>query len=159
MKFALNGAVTIGTLDGANVEILEEVGRDNIFIFGLNAADVAALKTGTYNPQEYIERSSLLKKVLRLIETDFFCQSAPGLYRPLFNELVTRDEYCLAADFDAYIAAQDIAENAYRDKARWTRMSILNVARSGKFSSDRTILEYARGIWGVEPLEVRPEQT
>lgn len=155
MKFALNGAVTIGTLDGANIEILEEVGPDNIFIFGLNTDEVAGLRAGGYSPQEYIERSALLKEVMRLIGSDFFATSEPGLFRPLYEELTRRDEYFLMADFDAYVNAHAQAMHAYVDKKRWTRMSILNVARCGKFSSDRTISQYAEDIWGVAPVDVR----
>ncbi len=152
MKFALNGAVTIGTLDGANVEIFEEVGNDNIFIFGLNAEEVVQLKQGGYNPRKYIDASPLLNEVIRLLETDFFCKGEPGLFRPIYDELVNADQYCLMADFDAYMEAQHLADKAYADTARWARMSILNVARCGKFSSDRTIKQYAEDIWNVKPL-------
>jgi len=155
MKFALNGAVTIGTLDGANIEILEEVGPDNIFIFGRNADEIAGLRAGGYSPREHIEGSALLKEVLRLIGSDFFATSEPGLFRPLHDELTRRDEYFLMADFDAYFSARTQAMHAYVDKKRWTRMSILNVARCGKFSSDRTISQYTEDIWGVAPVEVR----
>lgn len=154
MKFALNGAVTIGTLDGANVEILEEVEKDNIFIFGLNVDEVVQLKQQGYNPGEYIAKSVLLQNVLRLIESDFFSPSEHGLFRPIYDELVHHDEYCLMADFDAYVEAQARAEKAYMDKKRWTRMSILNVARCGKFSSDRTISEYVKDIWQAKPVEI-----
>jgi len=154
MKFALNGAVTIGTLDGANIEILEEVGRDNMFVFGLNADEVANLRATGYNPQHYIDESPLLREVLRLIGSDFFSTSEPALFKPLYDELTRRDEYFLMADFDAYFAAHEQAMQAYQDKKRWTRMSILNVARCGKFSSDRTIRQYTEDIWGVEPVAV-----
>jgi starch phosphorylase len=154
MKFALNGAVTIGTLDGANVEILEEVGSDNIFIFGKNADEIVRLRQEGYDPRMFIGGSVLLQKVMRLIETDFFSRSEHGLFRPICDELVYHDEYCLMADFDAYVAAQLKAEKAYSDKRRWTRMSILNVARCSKFSSDRTIQEYCRDIWGVQPVDI-----
>jgi starch phosphorylase len=154
MKFALNGAVTIGTLDGANVEILEEVGHENIFIFGLNADQVVELKRGKYDPAEYVARSAMLQQVMRLIGTDFFLPHEPGLFRPLYDELMHHDEFCLMADFDSYAAAQERAEKAYLEKKRWTRMSILNVARCGKFSSDRTIAEYARDIWDVGSVDI-----
>ncbi len=154
MKLALNGALTIGTLDGANIEIREEVGADNIFIFGLQAHEIMALQTKGYDPSAYIAQSALLQQVMHLLECDFFCPSEPGLFRPIYDELVRGDKYCLMADFEPYIAAQDAVATAYLDKARWTRMSILNVARSGKFSSDRTISEYARDIWHVERCEV-----
>jgi len=154
MKFALNGAVTIGTLDGANIEILDEVGKDNIFIFGLNADEVANLRGSGYNPRDYIEASALLKEVMRLIGSDFFSTSDPGLFRPLYNELTLKDEYFLMADFDSYINAHQRAMNTYQDKKQWTRMSILNVARCGKFSSDRTIRQYTDEIWRVSPVDV-----
>ncbi len=161
MKFALNGAVTIGTLDGANVEIREEVGEENIFIFGMTADEVVALKQRGYHPAEFIQRSPMLQHILHLLERDFFSHGNHDLFRPIYDTLTTGDEYCLAADFDAYLACQDQVSAAYRDSARWTRMSILNVARSGKFSSDRTIAEYARDIWHVTgihiPLSAVPE--
>ena len=154
MKFALNGAVTIGTLDGANIEILEEVGHDNMFIFGLNADDVTHLRSTGYNPQDYIEGSALLKEVLRLVGSGFFSSSEPGLFKSIYDELTLRDEYFLMADFDSYFTAHDQAMQAYMDIKRWTRMSILNVARCGKFSSDRTIRQYTEEIWGVAPVDV-----
>jgi len=154
MKFALNGAITIGTLDGANIEILEEVGEDNIFIFGLTADDVVRLRRTGYAPSAYISQSPLLQKVLNLLEKDFFSPSEPGLFRPIYNDLMGHDPYCLLADFDAYIAAQAQIEDAYRNQKRWTRMSILNVARCSKFSSDRTIKEYASAIWKASGLAV-----
>ena len=154
MKFALNGAVTIGTLDGANVEILEEVENDNIFIFGLTEKEVTQLKKGPFAPKRFIDKSPLLRKILNLIGTDFFCPGEPGLFKPLYDELMYRDEYLLTADFDAYMVAQKKAETCYMDKALWTRMSILNVARCGKFSSDRTIAEYAKEIWNIDPLPI-----
>jgi starch phosphorylase len=162
MKFALNGAITIGTLDGANIEIFEEVGKENIFIFGLTEKEVTQLKNRGYNPSEYISKSPLLQKVLHLLETDFFSPSEPGLFRSLYEDLIHHDEYFLVADFDAYFKTQAALEKCYLDKRRWTRMSILNVARCGKFSSDRTIREYAKEIWHVEgrpiPLCEREEE-
>jgi starch phosphorylase len=154
MKFALNGAVTIGTLDGANIEILEEVGHDNMFIFGLNADEVSHLRSSGYNPRDYIERSALLKEVLGLLGSGVFSSSEPGLFKSLYEELTRRDEYFLMADFDSYFSAHEQAIQAYQDKKRWTRMSILNVARCGKFSSDRTIGQYAEQIWKVDPVHV-----
>ncbi len=154
MKLALNGAITMGTLDGANIEIREEVGEDNIFIFGLNADEVIELKKSGYRPRDFIESSALLKRVMDLIASDFFSPGEPGLFRPIYDEIVTRDEYCLLADFDAYVTAQDSAESTYSNKKRWTKMSILNAARCGKFSSDHTIRQYASGIWHAESVEV-----
>ncbi|HEY3415615.1 MAG TPA: glycogen/starch/alpha-glucan phosphorylase, partial [Armatimonadota bacterium] len=158
MKFALNGAVTIGTLDGANVEILEEVGEENIFIFGLRTEEVATLKGQGYRPRDFINASPELQRVMHLLECDFFCPGEPGLFRPIYDSLVNWDEYCLLADFDAYRTCQDQVSAAYRDPQRWARMSILNVARCGKFSSDRTIQEYLRDIWHARPLHQRPEE-
>ncbi len=154
MKFALNGAVTIGTLDGANIEILEEVGKENIFIFGLNQEDVVNLKNRGYKPEVYIKKSQSLQEVMRLIGTDYFSTEEPGLFKPIYEELTGSDAYCLMADFDAYVSAQSAVEKAYRDKKCWTKMSILNVARCGKFSSDRTIREYASDIWNVERVDI-----
>lgn len=154
MKFALNGAVTIGTLDGANVEILEEVGEDNIFIFGLTEKEVSSLRNNGYDPNKYIKKSPVLQKVMNLIGTNFFCPDEPDLFRPIYDELIGNDEYFLMADFDAYLAAQTAVEKAYVDKVLWTRMSILNVARCGKFSSDRTVVEYAKDIWDIEPMPI-----
>ncbi len=152
MKFALNGALTIGTLDGANVEIRDEVGADNIFIFGLQADDVLRLRAHGYRPGDYFATSPLLQQVLHLLDCDFFSAGEPGLFRPLYDELLNRDEYFLLADFASYLACQDAVTQTYRDSARWTKMSILNVARCGKFSSDRAIAEYARDIWHVAPM-------
>jgi len=154
MKFALNGAVTIGTLDGANIEIFEEVGDENMFIFGLNADEVAGLRNSGYAPQNYIQESALLQEVLRLIRSDFFAAKEPGLFKSLYDELTRRDEYFLMADFNSYFNAHEQAMQAYTDKKRWTRMSILNVARCGKFSSDRTIRQYTEDIWDVAPVGV-----
>ncbi len=154
MKFALNGAVTIGTLDGANVEILEEVGPENMFIFGLNADQVVDLRQGGYDPGSYVAKSAMLEQVMGLLKTDFFSPREPGLFRPIYDELMHHDEFCLMADFDAYVAAQEQAEKAYLEPGRWTRMSILNVARCGKFSSYRTIAQYARDIWHVAGVDI-----
>lgn len=152
MKFALNGALTIGTLDGANIEIMQEVGPENIFIFGHTADEVMAMRRQGYDPNKFIADSPLLAQVLRLVECDFFSPGEPGLFRPLYDALTGRDEFFLMADFDQYVAVQDWVSETFRDPAGWTRKSIMNVARCGKFSSDRTIREYAREIWGVQGL-------
>ncbi|MBL8717461.1 MAG: glycogen/starch/alpha-glucan phosphorylase [Myxococcales bacterium] len=154
MKFQMNGALTIGTLDGANVEIREEVGDENFFLFGLTAPEVAAVR-GSYNPMEYIERSGDLKGVIDLIASGFFSPEQHDLYKPIVDTLTKNDTYLLCADFDAYVACQDRVAKAYLDEEAWARMCILNVARSGKFSSDRTIQEYADEIWKVVPVPVR----
>jgi starch phosphorylase len=156
MKFTLNGALTIGTLDGANVEISEEVGKENIFIFGMTADRVRALKENGYDPRTALARSPELQTIMRLLERDFFSPGEPGAFRPLYDELLTHDPYCLLADFPSYLACQDAVDTVYLDPARWTRMSILNVARSGKFSSDRTVSEYAREIWNAQPILTPP---
>ncbi|MEI7833620.1 MAG: glycogen/starch/alpha-glucan phosphorylase, partial [bacterium] len=154
MKFALNGAITIGTLDGANIEILEEVGAENIFIFGNTAAEISALWCDGYNPQTYIDSSPLLTKVIDMLKCDFFSPGQAGLFQPILDELCHHDGFNVCADFDAYVVAQDAVSVAFTDVDRWNRMSILNVARCSKFSSDRTINEYARDIWGVKGVEV-----
>jgi len=155
MKFALNGALTIGTLDGANVEIREEVGPDNFFLFGLTVEQVAALRKGGYAPWEYYRNDRRIKAVLDALAGDVFSRGEPGVFRPVVESLLNGgDPYMVLADYAAYCACQEEVERAYRDPERWARMAILNVARSGKFSSDRTIREYAEQIWGVEPVHV-----
>jgi starch phosphorylase len=155
MKFSMNGALTIGTLDGANVEIREEVGAENFFLFGLTAAEVERVKTEHYRPWEIYQRQEELRGVLDLINHGMFSHGDGSLFRPIIDHLLSRDEYLLCADFASYIACQDAVSRTYADERAWTRMSILNVARMGKFSSDRTIAEYCREIWKVEPLSVK----
>jgi starch phosphorylase len=151
MKLALNGALTMGTLDGANVEILEEVGPENIFIFGLNTDEVAALRATGYKPWQYYDTNPELKQALDMIRDGYFCPEERDRYQPVFDNLTTNgDHYLLLADYASYIAAQDKAGALYRDQDAWVRKAILNVAGMGKFSSDRTIGEYARTIWNVE---------
>ncbi len=149
MKFMLNGALTIGTLDGANVEISQAVGPENIFIFGHKAAEVAQLKTQGYNPREYIERSEILRKIIHLLKTNFFTPYNPGIFEPIIHALENDDQYMICADFDAYVAMQEKLSQAYLDKEEWIKKSITNVACAGRFSSDRTIADYAREIWDV----------
>ena len=155
MKFALNGALTIGTLDGANVEIQEEVGKENIFIFGLTAEEVARVKREGYQPREYYERSPELKGVMDLINSGFFSPENPGLFKPIYDTLMTHDEYLLLADFDAYVECQDQVAQLYQNQKEWTKKAILNVARMGKFSSDRTIQQYCDDIWLVKPVKIQ----
>jgi len=157
MKFQMNGALTIGTLDGANIEIREEVGEDNFFLFGLTAEQVAATKRAGYRPKEYVERSDELRQVIERIASGFFSPEEPELYRDVVSNLLAYDPYLVCADFDAYVACQDRAAETYLDQEKWSRMAIINIAKSGKFSSDRTILEYAREIWGAEPVKVTIE--
>ncbi|MFQ5952981.1 MAG: glycogen/starch/alpha-glucan family phosphorylase, partial [Candidatus Omnitrophota bacterium] len=149
MKFMLNGAVTIGTWDGANIEIAEEVGRENIFIFGHKAEEIAELRKKGYNPAEYVEKNPLLKEACKLIREDFFSQTEPGIFRFLYDSLIHNDEFMVFADFEDYISAQDAAIEAYKDRDGWVRKSIVNTACSGRFSSDRTVREYADEIWKV----------
>jgi starch phosphorylase len=155
MKFTLNGALTIGTLDGANVEIREEVGAENFFLFGLTAEQVNELKAAGYRPRDYYERDAELRAALDLIASGAFSGGDPNLFRPLVDHLLDHDTYLLLADYRAYVDAQGEVDRAFRDPARWTRMSILNVARAGKFSSDRSIREYCDAIWGVKPVPIR----
>jgi glycogen phosphorylase len=156
MKFMLNGALTVGTLDGANVEILEEVGEENIFIFGLNADQVASLRPN-YRPRDFVDRDPLLKQVVDLIRDGFFSPETPDLFRGFMDHLLDFDPYLVFADFDAYRKCQERVDAAYADREKWTRMSIMNVARSGKFSSDRTILEYNKDIWHAARVPVSKE--
>jgi len=155
MKFALNGALTIGTLDGANVEIREEVGDDNIFIFGLTAAQVEEWQANGYNPWDCCDRDPELRAALDQISGNVFCPYEPGLFQPLLDRLLHEgDPYMVLADYASYVACQERVSDAYRDVSGWTRMSILNTANSGKFSSDRTIGEYAKEIWQVHSVPV-----
>ncbi|MDP3033310.1 MAG: glycogen/starch/alpha-glucan phosphorylase [Rhodocyclaceae bacterium] len=154
MKFSMNGALTIGTLDGANVEIREEVGADNFFLFGLNAEEVERTVADGYRPQDIYAGNPELKGVIDLLGSGLFSHGDRGVFQPLIDNLLQHDPYLLLADYAAYIACQEQVSAAYRDPARWTRMSILNVARMGKFSSDRTIGEYCRDIWRVTPTPV-----
>jgi starch phosphorylase len=154
MKFSMNGALTIGTLDGANIEIREEVGRDNFFLFGLSAEEVYALKARGYRPMDYYNGNQGLRDVIDLIRSGFFSRGDSELFRPLIDGLLSDDPYLLLADFQSYIECQDKVSAAYRNTELWTRMSILNTARSGKFSSDRTIREYCSDIWRVEAVPI-----
>ncbi|MBZ5675367.1 MAG: glycogen/starch/alpha-glucan phosphorylase [Acidobacteriia bacterium] len=151
MKLALNGAVTIGTLDGANIEILEEVGRENMFIFGLKAAEVRTMREQkSYRPWEYYARDPRVKRVVDSFSSNLFCPNEPNLFSWMFASVLdANDEHFHLADFMTYIEAQETAGSTFRDRDRWTRMAIMNVARMGKFSSDRTVAEYARDIWNV----------
>jgi glycogen phosphorylase len=157
MKFSLNGALTIGTLDGANVEIREEVGGENFFLFGLTADGVERRRCDGYRPWEIAESDPELAAALSLLADGHFSPEELGLFRPLVEELRGRDEYMLLADYRAYVECQERVAEVYRDQERWSRMAILNVARMGKFSSDRAIEEYARDIWKVEPVRIELE--
>ena len=154
MKFSLNGALTIGTFDGANIEIRQEVGAENFFLFGLTAEEVSAKKAAGYNPGEYYNSNSELKLAIDQIAQGFFSHGDTNLFKTLVDSLLSRDEYLLLADYQSYVDCQEQVSQAYRDRDHWTRMSILNVARMGKFSSDRSIREYCQDIWKVEPVKV-----
>jgi starch phosphorylase len=154
MKFAMNGALTIGTLDGANVEILEEVGAENFFLFGLTAEEVYAKRAAGYNPMEYYESDPELKLVIDRVASGFFSHGDVNLFKPLVDNLLYSDPYFLLADYRSYVDCQDRVSLAYRDQDHWTRMSILNTARMGKFSSDRSIQDYCDDIWKVHPIKI-----
>ncbi len=153
MKFALNGALTIGTLDGANVEISEQVGADNIFIFGMNVEEVEALRKKGYNPHTAINASPYLKRALDLIQSDFFSPANRGVFQPLIDSM-NYDYYMVAADFDSYAKTQDKLAQLYKDPTEWTRRCIHNIANMGPFSSDRSIHDYATKIWDLQPVPV-----
>jgi len=153
MKFSMNGALTIGTMDGANIEIREEVGAENFFLFGLTAEEVAQVRARGYRPQDYM--TDELKEVFELIGSGFFSRGDAQMFRPLLDGLLWHDPYLVFADFASYSDCQQQVSDAYREVDRWTRMSILNAARSGKFSSDRTIEEYCKEIWKAPAVPVR----
>ncbi len=154
MKFSMNGALTIGTLDGANVEIRDEVGADNFFLFGLTAEEVARKKSEGYRPQEAIAAHEGLQGVIEMIEGGLFSRGDRELFRPLTESLRRRDEYMLCADYPAYIDCQERVGRAFLNEREWLRMSVLNVARIGKFSSDRAIREYCESVWHIEPVAI-----
>jgi starch phosphorylase len=155
MKFTLNGALTIGTMDGANIEIREEVGDDNLFIFGLTATEVNALKP-YYNPWDYYHQHAELRRALDQIRDGFFSPEDPGLFRDIVEALLGngRDRYLLLADYGAYMACQERVSKTYRRPEEWTKKSIRTVAHMGMFSTDRTIKEYADEIWGLKSVPI-----
>ena len=156
MKFALNGAITIGTLDGANIEILQEVGEENIFIFGLKADEIMTMRAEGYNPWDYYNSNPELKKALDMISNGHFSSEEPERFRAIIDSLLHQgDYYMLLAGYENYIACQEKVNEAFDDQRRWAKMSILNVANMGVFSSDRTIQEYAEDIWDVSPTEIQ----
>lgn len=157
MKFAMNGALTIGTLDGANVEIREEAGAENFFLFGLTAPEVAALKSRGYRPRDYYDTNPQLREVIDLIQQGVFSHGDRELFRPLVDSLLYHDPYLLFADYADYLDRQAEVSCAFQDTERWTRMSILNAARMGKFSSDRSIRDYCNQVWKVQPVPVTLE--
>ena len=162
MKFCMNGALTIGTLDGANIELREEIGAENFFLFGMTAEQVLALRSQGYRPMDYYAANPRLREVIDLIRSGFFTRGDTELLKPLMDNLMYHDPYMLFADFASYLECQEKVSAAYEDREHWTRMSILNTARSGKFSSDRAVREYCRDIWRVDPVPIAllsPEQS
>jgi starch phosphorylase len=155
MKFSLNGAITVGTLDGANIEILEEVGKDNIFIFGMDAAQVLEKRNGLYRPSEYYFNNEELKNVIDRIENGYFSNNDREVFKPIVKSLMGSDYFMVMSDYSSYSDIQNEITQAYIDKNRWTKMSIKNTAGMGKFSTDRTIKEYATEIWNVHSLPIR----
>ena len=154
MKFAMNGALTIGTLDGANIEIREEVGAENFFLFGLTTPEVEERKRGGYHPSEIYEANANVREVIDSLSNGEFSHGDRSLFKPLVSSLLTSDDYMLLADYQSYVDCQDRVSQAYKNQEEWTRMSILNVARIGKFSSDRAIRDYCADIWKTWPVKV-----
>ncbi len=155
MKLALNGALTIGTLDGANIEIRQEVGEENFFLFGLHAQEVSALLANGYDPQWYLHEHRWMARAIDSIAAGHFSRGDKDIFRPIVAKLLSaRDEYVHVADLPEYVARQKEVDRAYRDRHHWNRMSLLNIARMGKFSSDRTIREYARDVWNIRPAVI-----
>ena len=155
MKFSMNSALTIGTLDGANVEIREEVGAENFFLFGLTNPEVLNLKAQGYVPRRYYASIPELRGVLYLISSGFFYHGVPDLFQCVVDNLLYDDPYLLLADYQSYIECQDKVSQAYKDQENWSNMSILNVARMGKFSSDRSIKDYCGKIWNAPPVPIK----
>lgn len=155
MKFALNGSLTIGTMDGANVEMAEEIGEENMFIFGMNSEEVSFLKQAGYNPCDYYNADEELRAVIDMISSNFFCKDEPGVFDPIVKSLLEQgDTYCLLADFRSYLESQEMVDALYQTPNEWNKKAILNIARMGKFSSDRTIIQYANDIWKIKPVHI-----
>jgi starch phosphorylase len=158
MKFALNGALTIGTLDGANVEMREEVGAENFFLFGLNAEEVCRLQREGYNPGRYYQQSADLREVIDFIASGELSANDPALFQPLAENLLRHDPFMVFADYQAYVDCQSKVSDLWRDQEEWTRKAILNTARMGKFSSDRSICQYSAQVWKVTPVRVAVDE-
>jgi starch phosphorylase len=154
MKFALNGALTIGTLDGANIEIREEAGEENFFLFGLTAQEVLEMQAKGYRPRDIYRSNEELHEALELLRSGFFSRGERALFEGLVTSLIERDDFMLLADFASYVDCQSRVSAAFKNAKQWTRMSILNTARMGKFSSDRAIREYCEDIWKIKPVRV-----
>jgi starch phosphorylase len=155
MKFAMNGALTIGTLDGANVEIREHVGAENFFLFGMTAEEVVSLQRRGYHPSEWIAGDPELARVIDLIASGHFSNGEPGVFDPLVANLRDHDPFCVLADYRQYVYAQRNVSRAWGEEDTWTRKAILNVASMGHFSSDRSIQEYAKNVWKVPSVKVK----
>ena len=151
MKFSLNGALTIGTLDGANVEIRQEVSPENFFLFGLNAAEVGELKSRGYRPRDYYGENATLREAIDFIASGALSRGDVELFRPVIENLLDHDPFLLLADYQSYIDIQERVSALWHDPQAWTRQSILNTARMGKFSSDRSIRDYCERVWKIEP--------
>jgi starch phosphorylase len=152
MKFSFNGALTIGTLDGANVEIREEVGENNFFLFGLLENAIQDMRNAGYNPRVFYGENPELKRAIDMIASGYFSKGDLNLFKPLTDSLLNYDTFMLLADYTSYVECQDKVSEAYLDTGNWTRMSIINVARMGKFSSDRSIRDYCEKVWNI-PLK------
>jgi starch phosphorylase len=150
MKFALNGALTIGTMDGANIEIKNEVGLDNIFIFGLNANDIIDKRKNSYHPAEFLDKVPMLNSIINMLSKNYFNKDEPGIFKPIVDNLLNSDPYFVMADFESYSETQKRVENLYLNQTLWTQKSMINTSRSGKFSSDRSVKQYANEIWGLK---------
>jgi starch phosphorylase len=157
MKFSLNGALTIGTLDGANIEIREEVGAENFFLFGLTADQVREVRARGYDPRAIYEQNARLRDIIDLIGSGALSRGDSNLFRQLVDALLWLDPFMLLADYQAYVDCQDRVSALWRAPNSWTSKSIINVARMGKFSSDRSIRDYCDRVWHVKPLGSRPE--
>ncbi len=155
MKFSMNGALTIGTLDGANVEIREEVGPDNFYLFGLTVEEVMSRQASGYRPMDYYYSNESLKRAIDLIAQGHFSHGDRDIFKPIVDSLLYDDQYMLFADYQSYIDCQDTVAKTFMDKSKWTRLSILNACRMGKFSSDRSIMDYSRKIWDVQPFPIK----
>lgn len=156
MKFMLNGALTLGTMDGANVEIVEEVGEENAFIFGLSADEVMEYeKNGGYYPRDIYNSNMEIRKVLTQLVNGYYSPENPELFREIYDSLLNEDQYFTLLDFDSYTKAQDRINEAYKDEAAWARAALLNISKAGKFTADRTIEQYAQEIWHLEKIDLK----
>jgi starch phosphorylase len=158
MKFSMNGALTIGTLDGANIEIREAVGEENFFTFGLAADEVQMRRSGGYRPRDLYEATPELQEVVEQLGSGLFSHGDKGLFGPIIHSLLEYDYFMLLADYPLYVKCQEEVNRAWQDREQWTRMSILNVARSGRFSSDHVIREYCKDIWQAQPVPIELDE-